>query len=98
MKFKSWENFIWFLDNYSNFNCLNCVYGGYQGNSSQILFCTYNLTIIDFNFMNLCVEWKSKNGKILKDYEDCPMYSLDDEVLYKLFNDEISIEDLKGEL
>ena len=69
VKFKDWEEFVWFVDNYRNFSCLNCTYGGKQGKPSQFLFCMRTVAMVDFKFMSLCAEWKSKNGKSLEKKE-----------------------------
>ncbi|MBP5421698.1 MAG: hypothetical protein J6Y78_04550 [Paludibacteraceae bacterium] len=95
VKFKDWEEFVWFVDNYRNFSCLNCTYGGKQGKPSQFLFCMRTVAMVDFKFMSLCAEWKSKNGKSLEEYVDCPMWSLSDTIVDKLNNGEMSVEELR---
>ena len=96
--FKDWEEMWWFIDNYCNFSCLNCHYGGNDGNPSRHLFCRRSISMVDFNIMTLCAEWRSDKGKGLRDYDgDCPLYSLSDEMLDKLCNGEITVRELREE-
>lgn len=95
VKCDDWEEFEWFLDTYCNFSCLNCVYGGKDGKPSQFLLCKYGLDMMDLSKITLCVQWKSDKGKSLEDYIDCPIWSLPDEIVDKLNNDEMTIKDLR---
>lgn len=95
VKCENWEEFEWFLDTYCNFSCLNCTYGGKHGESSQFLFCMRTISMVNFNFMFVCAEWKSDKGKTLEDYVDCKIWKLPDSIIDKLNSGEMTIKDIR---
>ena len=95
VKCEDWEEFEWFLDEYCNFSCLNCTYGGKGKESSQFLFCRRTLAMVNFNLMFVCAEWTSTNGKTLNDYQDCPVWSLSDNIIDKLNDGSMTIKDIR---
>ena len=84
MNFKSWEDFHRFLKKYATCSCLNCT--GYLGSTEncEMFICMETLSPVRLNMLQLCAEWKDKDGKTLDDFGDEYKWKFSSEVAEKL--------------
>ena len=65
MRFKSWRDYYIFARDFMKHSCLNCKYGGARVDLDSehsdfeyaSVFCTYNISIVRFDFQTLCVSY-----------------------------------------
>ena len=83
VKFKTWEDFHKFLKKYAKCSCLNCI--GFMGDEyAKQFICMRTLSPVRFDMLHICVEWKNKDGKTLKDFENKGNWNFSDRVAIKL--------------
>ena len=90
VEFKTWKDAYVFLKKYGNFTCLNCEHSSHNidtdakhTDSEYVhLFCKEWVSMVRLDFQFVCSRWKHQDdGSALKDYVDCDMWNLSDEVL-----------------
>jgi hypothetical protein len=83
VRFKTFEDFHKFLNEYAYCSCLNCV--GYAGSENCKQFvCMKTLSPVRFDMLHICAEWQDKDGRNLNDFSDKSDWKFSEKVAEKI--------------